>query len=277
MPYDAASASAAESTAPHFAYGLCSPAPGKDHDRYLVGKSFAGVADGATPLDPSWPADVGEFSMFALDELQRHSLNHEASLSHVWRRALMDVRRQYGEVAPYLSCGVAMVRVRDCNLEFGTLGDCGAIVRRRDGSLISLCDMTLPRLDASVIITSDSEMTRRQLLANRRKMNAPEGYWIFADTPEAADHLQCAAVSKDNVSEFMLYTDGFFRLVDPYAYVESTVDLLDLVLSEGPKHALSVLRSLEENSGKSDCLLTRPDDATVVLGGPGVRNADHKA
>jgi len=110
-------------------------------------------------------------------------------------------------VEPQLSCGIAMARQTGDVVELGTIGDCGAIILLRCGSVISIRDDRLSELDHEVDAVRGEEAQRRRL-RNRASLNTPGGYWAFAARTEAADHILTRRINLDEVEKIILYTDG---------------------------------------------------------------------
>ena len=243
-----------------------SPIERKGQDRLLVTPRFIGVADGATPLDPSWPANVGDFAADALHELATASANEARDIRAVWRQAITTTAAKFSVKEPELSCGVAMARpVRD-SIEIATLGDCGVIVRCTDNSLVSLRDTRLSVLDEEAASAIGPEMQRR-LAYNRASMNTPAGYWVFAAHPGAADHICTKQIPMSEVVDLLLFSDGFYRLRDPYGIISGDGALVTMVRKLGPAQAIQQLRDYEYANNNIDKIgdPLAPDDATLVL------------
>ncbi len=243
-----------------------SSAKGKGQDRLLITPTFIGVADGATPLDPSWPANVGEFAAEALRELAAAGAEEGAEIREVWRKAITKTAAKFSAKEPELSCGVAIARRVKDTVEIATLGDCGVIVLHTDKSLVTLRDTRLSVLDEEAAAASGTE-ERRRLVYNRAAMNTPAGYWIFAAHPAAADHILRRQIPLGNIAGLLLFTDGFYRLRDPYGLVGDDRALMTLVRELGPEGAMRQLREYEESDSSHVGIvgLRAPDDATLVM------------
>lgn len=241
-----------------------SAAPGKGQDRYLIRSDFIGVADGATPLDSSWPSDSGAFSEFALNELAGASEMAEMEIVSVWRQAISKTAQHFSVIEPQLSCGVAIARRSGDTIETSTLGDCGAIILDRRGSIISIRDNRLSELDHEVDLASGEDAQRKKL-ANRDSLNSPGGYWAFSANTDAADHILTSRIRLQDLECLILYTDGFYRIRDPYDKVQNDRQLLKLVRDLGAAGSIEWLRKYENSLPTGP---TRPfDDATLVICG----------
>jgi hypothetical protein len=107
-----------------------------------------------------------------------------------------------------VSCSVAFVRERGDTLEFSALGDCVALVMRTDGGLLRMVDDTIAHLDRAAEQSRSPATAYRR---NRNSMNTAGGYWIFADSPAAADHVRVEQFPARTVAAFVLFSDGVAR------------------------------------------------------------------
>ena len=250
--------------------------PIKGQDRLLARDGFAGVADGATPVAPG-PRDVGLFAADALAAIADHEL---VSLRQAVRCAIREVGHLTEDRAATPSAALAIAQARDDHLELGVLGDCLAIVRLRDGStLVAPRDPALLELDrltaaamgevlqAGLAFAIARLQVADRLVAQRRLMNRPGGYWIFAAEPDAADHLLEAAVPLASVESFLLCSDGFARLWDGLGAYVGPAELLDATRDLGLPEMGRLLREAE---AADDPPLRSPrvsvrDDASALL------------
>jgi hypothetical protein len=174
--------------------------PTKGHDRYLVSDDFLGVADGATPLRPTWP-DPGPFAAAALSALLTESAAPSFDARAVFERAI----RRAASPGPHVSCAVVVAMRHGADLTVAALGDCTATLSLADGRRLIVVDHAVAALDAAAL--RDQEVHDR-LLEHRLRMNRDDSYWIFADQPTAAAHIKTATVPVDSVTAVMLATDG---------------------------------------------------------------------
>lgn len=177
-------------------------APDKGHDRLLVAEGFVGVADGATPL-AGQTADPGAFAADALQALRREGRSAQPAREN-WRRAIASLRASVVEDPP-VSCSMTAVRDRGTDLEFSRLGDCAAVVTLVHGSLLRLVDTDIAPLDQRARASDSPADVYRD---HRALMNTAAGYWIVADEPAAADHVQVLTVPVVEVTGFALFSDG---------------------------------------------------------------------
>lgn len=250
--------------------------PVKGQDRLLVRDDFAGVADGATPVASS-PRDVGDFAAAALMAIAGHE---PTSLRQAVRCAIREVGHLTDDPAATPSATLALAQARGGHLELGVLGDCLAVVALRDGAtLVVPRDVRLLEIDrhkeaviAGVLGQGLSlQVARAQIrplhYAQRNEMNRPGGYWVFASTPEAADHLLEVSVILESVDALLLCSDGFARLCDHFAIYPDPAALLAGARSVGLPALGRLLRTIES---ADDPPIRAPrtsiyDDASALL------------
>jgi len=224
---------------------LSEPANGKNQDAWAIGKNSAVVVDGATPLDSSWPQDVGEFANRISEVITEFADQTELPTSDVWRNSILKLRNEFSPSGYLRSAGVILLRKREEKLEISTLGDLyGAINCQNEYSLIH--DNTLSNLDMKAKSINGQEI----LIKNRKLVNSPNGYWIFADDQEAANHIFVKSYRLQNVTELLISSDGYMRNRD----IDSKT-IFDDIRSSG----LIAPRFHESNS-----LLDAPDDVTAI-------------
>lgn len=172
----------------------------------MCGPNFLAVADGATPLETSWP-DAGDFAQSALTLLRQHSQNQSLSLQQVWASAIEELRRRITVPAVEVSCAVAMVRENDGSTEIAVCGDCTAFIMLRSGRSTELRDERVRLLNTE----SDGHWgpTAQSKLLVRELMNKRDGYWILSTDPEMANHILQRTYFTREIAFVLIYTDGF--------------------------------------------------------------------
>jgi hypothetical protein len=196
--------------------------PGKGHDRALIAERFAGVADGATPLGPDW-ADPGPFAEQALAELRRFAVRGRRPAPQVFADAIRATQTTgttgttEAPEAKGANCAVAVMwidapdELDATHVNVGVLGDCLALIETVDGTTRVLTDPAVSRLD-ELVAKAEPEHRLALLRENRARANTVNGYWIYADNPEAADHILWTRMPLAQVRTIFLGTDGLKRV-----------------------------------------------------------------
>lgn len=99
----------------------------------------------------------------------------------------------------------------------------------------------------------------------RRLRNHPDGYWVAATDPAAADEALTGTVNLAKVQQAALLTDGASRLVDSFGAL-TWAQLLDLLRMEGPAALIARTREVElaDPIGERWPRFKRSDDATAA-------------
>jgi hypothetical protein len=167
--------------------------------------------------------------------------------------------------------GVELVNLGDCKLLFR--GANRGPTRSFGTSALAPLDRMLidgiVRLQAEGIVEPAALWTRLvpHIRANRGRMNTEGGYWVLDVPGRGLDHAEELIVAPDEIREFLLVTDGFYRLVDTYRVFDDEA-LLDAALSRGLAALCRKLRAVEaQDAGCRTYPRLKPrDDATAVLG-----------
>jgi hypothetical protein len=107
---------------------------------------------------------------------------------------------------------------------------------------------------------------RRLVAAQRPHRNTPDGYWVAAAQPVAAQHAVTGSIGRDRVRAAAVLTDGASCLADRYAEVGWT-ELVALLRESGPEHLISRVREVEgtDPTGARWPRYKRSDDATAAF------------
>lgn len=221
------------------------PAVGKNQDAWLIGENCVVVVDGATPLDDTWPQDVGDFARAIADSMIRLADSSEMATIEVWENSILELRKVFAPSGYLRSASVLLLRRRGDLMEFSSLGDVIGIVRKSNISTL-VRDETIPSLDDIAKNIGGNEI----LIEHRKNLNTDKGYWIFADDVNAAKHLMIHSFRMEDRLEILMSSDGFFRgrQMDP-ALILGDVATFGLI----PPHFES-----------SSAILDSPDDVTVI-------------
>ena len=130
------------------------------------------------------------------------------------------------------SAGLALFRKRNGRLEFFGLGDCVGVAALPDGKEFYSLDTSLPNLDGSVLdamvqlhqkknipVLQTKLLCNDMLLANRKKRNRPDGYWVLDLSSENA-----IANARERVFPLTepvtvaAFSDGFSELADVFRF-----------------------------------------------------------
>ena len=257
---------------------------GDDRFGYDLGTGTAWVLDGATDVSDLRPFPRAESGAAWIAEalsarLMRAPAAGERAADY-FEAVLSDVRdmaaRESGialsslplEASP-IAAGIWMRLAAPGRAEFCWLGDCMAIVSHAPGeaTLIGTPEKAEDETRAARTLLAMSVEDRLEALrAARREQNTP-GRAIFGLDPGAAQHLERREITLAEGADILLMSDGFFRLVSPYAEM-TPAELMDTVREHGLIGALQRLRALEgaatDNAARGR-IKTRDDACAVWL------------
>lgn len=218
------------------------PYPNKNHDAYNISSNAITVADGATPLDETFPTDI---SAFAADACIM--INQELTTLYTpeaYQNTIENLKQKYSPAGYKRSAGIATAHINNNNLTFSTLGDVTCYIQTN--KLITLRDDKLIKLDQT--IPNNSPLT--DYIENRSLLNTLNGYYIFADNIIATKHLTQLTLPLKTIQSFMIATDGAWRLFDnnPALFIKQAQETtLDATMKKYQKH------------------IPLSDDATIIL------------
>ncbi|GHJ45632.1 hypothetical protein Cs7R123_29740 [Catellatospora sp. TT07R-123] len=174
---------------------------------------------------------------------------------------------------------VCMVRENGPELEYLILCDSSLIVDRGT-SRMRMTDKRFERaitrirqeaLAGDVAIDSEEHAARLRVAAERKRLltNTPEGYWIAAATPVAAEQAitgRLPLTGPRAVRRAALLSDGASCAVDTFD-LYSLAGLLNLLTEDGPEELIRQVRQAEnaDGDGYARPRYKRHDDATVAL------------
>lgn len=249
-----------------------------NEDRFVIGKSFCMVIDGASPLKKK--NEFNEARWF-VEYIKKNISSRKGSIKE---RLLTISKDAYSMIpedanhANYLpSASMSWLEWDDEYFYASVLGDCEVCFVHKDNSLTRCFDLALSRLDAIAIdemkqkarekgvsIREGRNLVLDTLIKHRNMANKPGGYaaFVLSDNPEINEKV--FKVKKDEVKEVYLYSDGFsqsFEFLDIYpSHSEMFASSLDIK---------SEIEKIEQRSfADSDCekypRFKKIDDITAI-------------
>ncbi|WP_327346334.1 hypothetical protein [Streptomyces europaeiscabiei] len=172
------------------------------------------------------------------------------------------------------SATVAILRENPESLDHLVLADSPVVFDGTDGiSVITdlRVDEVLPDLKAEVEQYETHTEHHREALqklvsAQRQVRNTPEGYWVAATVPEAAEHALSGTVPRGDVRAAAVMSDGVSRLVTEYG-MATWPDVFNTLEMGGPGDLIDAVREVEatDPTGRRWPRYKSGDDATVAF------------
>ena len=218
------------------------------------GENYCFVMDGASGLsnrnivdkqsDAAWFAGQVKDKLCRRLEAEEHSPTEEilrdiiGELNGIYCRTAAEKGLEVPEDSP--SAGIALFRRAGDRIAFFGLGDCTGVVQLKDGTTVILRDNRLSELDGGVLakmaeyhretgisVLKAREICNDLLLANRKKRNQEDGYWILDLSGAGIRHALTAAWQADSVKSIFVCSDGFAQLADTFGLYEDYPALME--------------------------------------------------
>lgn len=237
----------------------------------LDGLSTAGLATGCRHGVPWYVAHLGGHLVAALADPDR-------PLTDGLAEALERVAAMHPECdlsnpgTP--SATVAILRHRAGALDHLVLADSPIVLDGPKGYTV-ISDLrvgeVLPDLRAEVErhethTEGHREALQRLVVAQRKVRNTPNGYWVAATSPEAAQHAVTGSTSLEEVNSAAVMSDGASSLVTEYG-MATWDEVFATLRAGGPRELIEAVRKVEatDPGGRRWPRYKSGDDATVAF------------
>ena len=180
------------------------------------------------------------------------------------------------------SAGLSLLRTDGKTTDIYLIGDTQALVAYKDGRVVPLDNpnqRALQKLDKSVLDrmvelakerncnvldTRTDDEIEKMLQVNRAKKNsnAPDGYWVCGTTEGTAKHGVTIRLNNNEISGFLLASDGF----DFSVLGLDEEELYKLITEKGTKVVSELIRKKQEQDPMCNKFprFKKGDDLTVV-------------
>lgn len=194
-----------------------------NEDRFVLGKDYFMVIDGATPLiktnnfnEACWLVTYVKNQINKLTGCIEDRLNVLSKEGF----SLLPVKIKEEDYMP--SASLAYVEVLDDEFSAHTLGDCEVTFILKDGTIKRCYETDLAKLDDKSInelvhhakeknihVVNARPYIKEILLKHRKMINKPNGYKGFSLTSNPNIKTSCFNIKKELVKEIYIYSDGF--------------------------------------------------------------------
>ncbi|MGH3798961.1 MAG: protein phosphatase 2C domain-containing protein [Pseudonocardiaceae bacterium] len=172
------------------------------------------------------------------------------------------------------SAAVGVVRRRPEAVDYLVLSDALVTLRSPAGLITRVTDNRVDQvagearneaLSAAIGSASHRKAVAKLVDAQRPLRNTPQGYWVAAADPLAAEHAIAGSLPVDSVRDVALMTDGASRYVDLFNSASWT-ETLDLLRLAGPDEVIRRVREQEKSDpdGQRWPRYKLADDATAL-------------
>jgi len=225
---------------------ICYPGDPKkpNEDMVAFGKDYCFALDGASCLSGVDVMGRGSDAAWLVENVTvplRNALEvgDDRPTGQILSEILPPLRRQYfatleekgiPEPEDSPSAGLALFRKRNGQLEFFGLGDCVGVATLPGGKEFYSLDTNLPNLDCTVLdkmvllhkqenipVLQARSLCNDLLLANRKKRNHPDGYWVLDLSSEnAIANARAFSWPLTEPVPVAAFSDGFSQLADVF-------------------------------------------------------------
>lgn len=229
-----------------------------NEDCVVTGPDFAVVLDGATTapgIDTGCIHDVPWLVARLAGELARLLLTESESLPDTLAAAIDGGMKLHAGTCDLTNpdspaSTVAIIRERNETVDYLVLSDSPVVLRDKAGAIEVVHDNRNDFLPGYTV-----EIVREQ-------RNAPGGFWVASNKPEAAHEALTGSIPRDQLDCAGLFTDGASRLAERHGL--RWAGLVQLLDQDGPTAVIArVRREDEQAAGYSPGKVH--DDATAVL------------
>lgn len=237
------------------------------------------VLDGATArTDTGCIHGIAWYAAKLGSAIANLAVDRSLELKAVLGQAIAETANQHRECdlehAGTPSAAVGIVRQQVDIIEYLVLGDITLVLDLGDQPVV----ITDERVDATAVderaeaarLPFGSEEKRLALLrmkhAELAVRNQPNGYWVAAADPSAADHAITGTVPSTDMRRFAVLTDGAARAAVLFHALDWPI-LLDALENKGPSWLISRVRELEASdpTGSKWPRNKGSDDASAVF------------
>lgn len=194
-----------------------------NEDRFIIGKNYAVVIDGATPLKKSRSFNEAHWMV---NYIKKHFNRYQGNVKYKLERLSEDI---YHELTlnirneDYLpSASACWIELTDSTLTISILGDCEVTTISKDGYICRFYDERLEILDnkalaeminiakeKNVHVNIARQYIDETLIKFRKLANKPEGYSALIPSPKAVINEKKFNIKSDNLKTVYLYSDGY--------------------------------------------------------------------
>ena len=194
-----------------------------NEDRFIIGKNYLMVIDGATPLlktnnfnEACWMVN------YIKKNINKYNGNIYQRLNQISKDGYNDLPTLIKEESYLPSASISYIEWDEENYYAYTLGDCEVTFITKDNEVIRCFTDELSTLDNIVIkemqkyakeknihLVQTRPFVNDILIKHRKLINKPNGYSGFALMKEPIINLNTLKVRKEDVKEIYIYSDGF--------------------------------------------------------------------
>lgn len=249
-----------------------------NEDRFVVGKNFFMVIDGATPL-----IKEGSFNTacWLVDFLKKHLVSYHGDVLSKLKELS---KKGYDEIplsnksSDYLpTASMSYVEINDNLLKISLLGDCEVVLRKKDHTVERYYTTELNRLDTIALnemikyskekdipLVECRPLISDTLIKHRRMINKVDGYRAYTLGINTLIEPTIFEVELNEVSEIYLYSDGFSQSFQNLKVYDSYIELFDKSIDLEEEISKITARAFSDKSCDQYPRFKVIDDITII-------------
>lgn len=249
-----------------------------NEDRFINGRNYGIVLDGATPLKKS-----GQFNeaRWFVDYLKKHITKYDYDIKSRLCALCEDAYHVFPtkiKEDDYLpSAGACWAEWTVEEIHIGILGDCEVTVVTNENEILRFNDdrlRTLDNLAINEMVTAANEygttvlearkFINDTLIKHRKLINKPNGYSALALSPKANICEKYFSLKKNNIKTLYLYSDGFSQAFENLQIYKTHKEMFNQLVNIDEEIAKIVKVSFDDPDCNKHPRFKVIDDITAV-------------
>lgn len=250
-----------------------------NEDRFINGKNFNIVLDGATPLIKDKNFNSARWMVeYIKKHINRYGGGIKERFTALCRDAYMDLPVKEKSAAAMPSASACWAEFDGDRLRIGVLGDCEATVIKKDGSIVRCFCGDVARLDA-VAIEKLKEICKQKgatdiigsrrfiddiLIEHRNLINKDGGYSALTLSENPVINEKTFLLDVGEISKVYLYSDGFSQAFEHLQIYENHIEMFSQIDDIKEEIAKIAVTSYSDRLGTKYPRFKIIDDITVT-------------
>lgn len=251
---------------------------GDDRSGFDASAGTAWVLDGATDVTPLKPFPQAESgAAWVADALSARLMvapSTRLDARAYWREVMADVRERAARESTIpldrlppeawpIASGIWMRRASD-TAEFGWMGDCLAL-ELETGTIIGNVESVAQETEDSRTMATQTKEEQWEAARQSRVQTNSSDRPIFGLYPDRAAGMTTRSLEVRRGTEFVMMSDGFYRLIDPYRIFADGAGLAAMIRASGLSGAVEALRAFESRTEAADISRIKASDDACAL------------
>lgn len=248
-----------------------------NEDRFIIGKDFYLVIDGATPLIKTSNINLAhQMVSYIKKNITKEKGSLKEKLVILSKKMYKEFNLNSDDSAYLPSASLAYVERRNDELVIGTLGDCEVIVKDNLNTITRFNSSDLSKLD-NIAIKKQVEVAKEKkidvlnarsyiqdiLIKHRRLINKPTGYFAYTLNLDKLD-IKETIIKNENIKEIYLYSDGFSQSFNSLNLYKDAYELFKNTIDINEETKKIVDASFKDKNCNSHPRFKTIDDITII-------------